>query len=130
VLLNTDGDSASNMNYQCDLASAYASQLINYMLCLCNRDTDVNVPMAPELGLFLDECFYTGYNKKFKNTHDEVSQKGFEKEIADFKREVIYSHIQLTEVKDGTMVMWLHLLNDRNYPDFVTAREAAPAKID
>ncbi|KAH9534151.1 hypothetical protein CY35_18G091500 [Sphagnum magellanicum] len=94
------------------------------------RDTDVNVPMAPELGLFLDECFYTGYNKKFKNTHDEVSQKGFEKEIADFKREVIYSHIQLTEVKDGTMVMWLHSLNDRNYPDFVTAREAAPAKID
>ncbi|CAM6040648.1 unnamed protein product [Sphagnum compactum] len=52
------------------------------------RDTDVNVPMAPELGLFLDECFYTGYNKKFKNTHDEVSQKGFEKEIANFKREV------------------------------------------
>ncbi|CAK9861269.1 unnamed protein product [Sphagnum jensenii] len=94
------------------------------------RDTDVNVPMPPELGLFLDECFYTGYNKKFKNTHDEVSQKGFEKEIADFKREVIYSHIQLTEVKDGTMVMWLHSLNDRNYPDFVTAREAAPAKID
>ncbi|CAK9882139.1 unnamed protein product [Sphagnum jensenii] len=94
------------------------------------RDTDVNVPMAPELGLFLDECFYTGYNKKFKNTHDEVSQKGFEKEIADFKREVIYSHIQLTEVKDGTMVMWLHSLNDRNYPDFVTARKAAPAKID
>lgn len=118
------------MNYQCDLASAHASQLTNYMLCLCNRDTDVNVPMAPELGLFLDECFYTGYNKKFKNTHDEVSQKVFEKEIADFKREVIYSHIQLIEVKDGTMVMWLHSLNDRNYPDFVTAREAAPAKID
>jgi tRNA pseudouridine38-40 synthase len=90
----------------------------------------LNVPMAPELDLFLDECFYTGYNKKFKNTHDEVSQKGFEKEIANFKREVIYSHIQLTEVKDGTMVMWLHSLNDRNYPDFVTAREAAPAKID
>jgi tRNA pseudouridine38-40 synthase len=85
--------------------------------------------MALELGLFLDECFCTGYNKKFKNTH-EVSQKGFEKEIVDFKREVIYSHIQLTEVKDGAMVMWLHSLNDRNYPDFVTAREAAPAKID
>jgi tRNA pseudouridine38-40 synthase len=86
--------------------------------------------MAPELSLFLDECFYNGYNKKFKNTHDEVSQKVFEKEIADFKREVIYSHIQLIEVKDGTMVMWLHTLNDRNYPDFFTAREAAPAKID
>lgn len=79
--------------------------------------------MAPELGLFLDECFYTAYNTKFSNTHEEISQKGFEKDIQNFKQNVIYSHIASSEVKDGIMAMWLHSLNDLNYPDFVKARE-------
>ena len=89
-----------------------------------NRDADVNVPMAPELGLFLDECYYTAYNSKFKNTHEEITQKGYEKEIQQFKQDVLYAHIATQEVRDGTMALWLHSLNDRNFPDFVTARES------
>ncbi|KAG0572919.1 hypothetical protein KC19_VG134300 [Ceratodon purpureus] len=89
------------------------------------RDNDVNTPMAPELGLFLHECFYTAYNKKFSKSHEEVSQKGYEEHIQKFKHEVIYPHIAETEAKDGTMALWLHSLNDRHYPYFVTHREAA-----
>jgi tRNA pseudouridine38-40 synthase len=81
--------------------------------------------MAPELGLFLHECFYTAYNKKFSKSHEELSQKGYEEQILKFKHEVIYPHIAETEAKDGTMALWLHSLNDRHYPYFVTHREAA-----
>jgi tRNA U38,U39,U40 pseudouridine synthase TruA len=30
-----------------------------------SKDRDVITPMAPELGLFLDECFYSSYNKRW-----------------------------------------------------------------
>ncbi|KAG0577828.1 hypothetical protein KC19_5G184700 [Ceratodon purpureus] len=89
------------------------------------RDNFVNIPMAPELGLLLHECFYTAYNKKFSKSHEELSQKGHEEHIQKFKHEVIYPHIAETEAKDGTMALWLHNLNDRHYPDFVTHGEAA-----
>lgn len=88
------------------------------------RDVHVTVPTAPELGLFLDECMYPAYNQKWYNTHEEVSQKGFEEEINRFKHDIIYEHIATSEHKEGLMALFLHSLNDRNYPDFVTAREA------
>nr|PNR52528.1 hypothetical protein PHYPA_008902 [Physcomitrium patens] len=87
------------------------------------RDNDVNTPMAPELGLFLDEFFYTAYNKKFSNSHENLSQEGYEEQIKKFKHEVIYPHIAATEAKDGTMALWLHGLNDRHYPYFAIHRE-------
>lgn len=88
------------------------------------RDTKINVPMAPELGLFLEECYYSSYNKKFHTTHEDMSLNSFAKEVKEFKDEFIYSHIVSTEARDSTFAMWLHSLNDRHYPDFVTAREA------
>lgn len=88
------------------------------------RDTNIAIPTAPELGLFLDECMYPAYNQKWCSTHEEVSQKGYELEISSFKHKVIYEHIAATEDKEGQMALFLHSLNDRNYADFATAREA------
>lgn len=96
----------------------------NPVACV-RRENDVTTPMAPELGLFLDECFYTAYNKKFSNSHEEITQKGYEELIRKFKHDVIYPHIATTEAMDGTMALWLHCLNDRHYPYFVTYRESA-----
>ncbi|MCO5610091.1 hypothetical protein L7F22_064326 [Adiantum nelumboides] len=89
------------------------------------RDTNMTIPTAPELGLFLDECMYPAYNQKWYNTHEEVSQKGHEQEIIRFKHNVIYEHIAATENKEGLMALFLHSLNDRNYADLASAREAA-----
>ncbi|KAL5580319.1 hypothetical protein UlMin_012761 [Ulmus minor] len=80
-------------------------------------DVNVNVPTAPEVGLYLDECFFSSYNKKWKDTHEELSMKGYEQEAEDFKMKYIYSHIGLTEQKEGVVALWLHSLNHRNYPD-------------
>ncbi|WJX73770.1 tRNA pseudouridine(38-40) synthase [Trifolium repens] len=81
------------------------------------KDVSITVPTAPEVGLYLDECFFTSYNQKWKDTHEEVSMKAYEKEAEDFKMKYIYSHIASTEYKEGTVGLWLHSLNHRNYPD-------------
>ncbi|KAH9325999.1 hypothetical protein KI387_006177, partial [Taxus chinensis] len=85
-------------------------------------DVHMNVPTAPELGLFLDECFFPAYNQKWQATHEEVSLKGLEQQILEFKQTYIYKYIASTEVKEGVVALWLHSLNQRNYPDFIAAK--------
>lgn len=91
------------------------------------RDVNINVPMAPEVGLYLDECFFTSYNSKWKDTHEEVSLKAYLEEAEEFKVKYIYSHIASTEQKEGTMAVWLHSLNHRNYPDLRAVDNVKPA---
>ncbi|XP_050365039.1 uncharacterized protein LOC126783584 [Argentina anserina] len=81
------------------------------------KDVNVNVPTAPEVGLYLDECFFTSYNQKWGDTHEEVSMKDYETEAEAFKMKHIYTHIGATEHKEGVVGLWLHSLNHRNYPD-------------
>ena len=81
------------------------------------RDVDINVPMAPEVGLYLDECFFSSYNQKWKDSHEELSMQTYAEEAEDFKMQYIYSHIASTEHKEGVVALWLHSLNYRNYPD-------------
>lgn len=88
------------------------------------KDVRMNVPTAPELGLFLDESFFPAYNQKWQATHEDVSLKEFEQQIIEFKQKYIYPHIASTEVKDGVVALWLHSLNHRNYLDFAGEREA------
>lgn len=83
-----------------------------------DQDFRINVPTAPEVGLYLDECLFTSYNNKWKNTHEEVSMKDYSEEAEEFKLKYIYSHVANTEHKEGSVAVWLHSLNHRNYPDF------------
>ncbi|XP_039060039.1 tRNA pseudouridine synthase A-like [Hibiscus syriacus] len=77
----------------------------------------INVPTAPEVGLYLDECIFSSYNQKWKDTHEELSMKAYAEEAEEFKMKFIYSHISSTECEEGTVGLWLHSLNHRNYPD-------------
>uniref|UniRef100_A0A803LV62 Pseudouridine synthase I TruA alpha/beta domain-containing protein n=2 Tax=Chenopodium quinoa TaxID=63459 RepID=A0A803LV62_CHEQI len=83
-----------------------------------DQDFRINVPTAPEVGLYLDECFFTSYNNKWNHTHEEVSMKEYAEEAEEFKLKYIYSHVAQTELKEGSVAVWLHSLNHRNYPDF------------
>jgi len=83
------------------------------------------VPTAPEVGLYLDECFFTSYNQKWKDSHEELSMKAYQEEAEEFKMKYIYSHISSTEQKEGTVGLWLHSLNHRNYPDLRVVNEEA-----
>ncbi|KAL3514824.1 hypothetical protein ACH5RR_027541 [Cinchona calisaya] len=86
------------------------------------QDVNINVPMAPEVGLYLDECFFSSYNQKWKDSHEELSMRTYAEEAENFKMQYIYSHIASTEFKEGVVALWLHSLNYRNYSDlrFVT----------
>jgi len=76
------------------------------------------VPTAPEVGLYLDECFFTSYNQKWKDSHEALSLDAYTEEAEEFKLKHIFSHIASMEHKEGAISLWLHSLNHRNYPDF------------
>ncbi|CAN6280444.1 unnamed protein product [Urochloa humidicola] len=82
------------------------------------KDVNLNVPTAPEVGLYLDECMFTSYNKKWKDTHEAVSMEPYWEEAEEFKVKYIFTHIAAMEHKEGAVALWLHSLNHRNYPDF------------
>ncbi|XP_010539823.1 PREDICTED: tRNA pseudouridine synthase A, mitochondrial [Tarenaya hassleriana] len=89
------------------------------------KDVNINVPMAPEVGLYLDECFFTSYSNKWKDSHEEVSMKAYAEEAEEFKMKYIYTHIASAERKDGAVALWLHSLNYRNYPDLRSEQASA-----
>ncbi|KAF8765422.1 hypothetical protein HU200_008567 [Digitaria exilis] len=82
------------------------------------RDVRLNVPTAPEVGLYLDECMFTSYNKKWKDSHEAVSMEPYCEQAEEFKVKYIFPHIAAMEQKEGAVALWLHSLNNRNYPDF------------
>ena len=88
------------------------------------------MPIAPELGLFLVECMFPAYNRKWSATHDEVSLARWKKEADEFRDTFIYPHMARTESKEHVFANWLSTLNDRNYPDFVLARAEAKGLLD
>ncbi|KAL6524891.1 hypothetical protein OROMI_030484 [Orobanche minor] len=90
------------------------------------QKVSINAPVAPEVGLYLDECFFSSYNQKWEDTHEELSMKYYAEEAEDFKMKHIYSHIASAEHRDGSVALWLHSLNYRNYPDLRFA-ESAPS---
>ncbi|XP_010498469.1 PREDICTED: tRNA pseudouridine synthase A, mitochondrial-like [Camelina sativa] len=92
------------------------------------KDVRINVPMAPEVGLYLDECFFTSYNKRFKGSHEEVSMEEYKEVAEEFKWKHVYSHIGSAEEKDGAVAIWLHSLNQRNYPD-LRSNEYKPDEV-
>ncbi|XP_066322274.1 uncharacterized protein [Miscanthus floridulus] len=90
------------------------------------KDINLNVPTAPEVGLYLDECMFTSYNKKWKDSHEAVSMEPYYEEAEEFKVKYIFTHIAAMEHKEGAVALWLHSLNHRNYPDFRYMETAEP----
>lgn len=90
------------------------------------KDVNLNVPTAPEVGLYLDECMFTSYNKKWKDSHEAVSMELYHEEAEEFKVKYIFTHIAAMEHKEGAVALWLHSLNHRNYPDFHYMETAEP----
>ncbi|KAG0462137.1 hypothetical protein HPP92_020613 [Vanilla planifolia] len=82
------------------------------------QDVNINVPTAPEVGLFLDECLFSSYNQKWKDSHEAITMEAYAEEVEEFKLKHLYSHIASMEHKEGAVALWLHSLNYRNYPDF------------
>lgn len=91
------------------------------------KDVRINVPTAPEVGLYLDECLFTSYNKQWKDSHEPLTMDAYAEEAEEFKMKYIYTHIASMEHKEGAVALWLHSLNHRNYPDLCFVETSACA---
>ncbi|KAJ0969816.1 hypothetical protein J5N97_022693 [Dioscorea zingiberensis] len=81
------------------------------------KDVNINVPTAPEVGLYLDECLFTSYNQKWKDSHEDLSMEAYLGTGGkEFKMKHIYPHIASMEIKEGAVALWLHSLNHQIIP--------------
>ncbi|KAL4427693.1 hypothetical protein ABPG75_001782 [Micractinium tetrahymenae] len=76
---------------------------------------DLNTPMAPELGLFLDECFFDAYNSQWGEMHSELKLSDYQAEVDAFKAQHLYPHIAARDGEEGVNEAWLRTLNEANY---------------
>eukprot|EP00976_Prorocentrum_cordatum_P017045 343425-Prorocentrum_minimum.AAC.1 len=75
----------------------------------------LNVPMAPELGLFLDQAIFQAYNERYGEIHGPLSCANYQEQIDEFKMKFIYPHIAQTEETEDTCRNWLRELNPNNF---------------
>lgn len=71
--------------------------------------------MAPELGLFLDECYYDAYNAQFGQLHGEIHLSEFQDQVDAFKASQLYPHIAARDAEEQVNAGWLDGLTDRYY---------------
>lgn len=81
------------------------------------RDARINVSTAPEVGLYLDECLFTSYNQKWKDSHEDMPMEAYAEQAEEFEMKHIFPRIASMEIKEGALALWLHSLNHRNYSD-------------
>lgn len=92
----------------------------------------VDVPIAPSLGLVLEEPHYDKYNLRYGSDgiHESLNWEKAVKKIQDFREEFIDSTIINTEIQEKSMLNWLATLPLHTYDvrDLPTDEEQAEAK--
>ncbi|KAI8468204.1 MAG: pseudouridine synthase [Monoraphidium minutum] len=88
-------------------------------------ERDFNVPMAPELGLFLEEAFFENYNKRYADLHGPMTLDDFRQAAVAFKDEQVYRHMAVRDEAEMVNALWIRTLH--NEPVFrFAAWERAP----
>jgi len=77
----------------------------------------LDLPVAPGLGLVLEEVHYDRYNKRYGSDgiHDKIEWHEFEEELNEFKRKFIVSNIMKVEREEKSMENWLEILPGHSY---------------
>lgn len=77
----------------------------------------IDIPMAPGLGLVLDQVHYDRYNARYgtDGIHDALSWDKEEPEVQKFFETFIVPTIVNTEINDASMVTWLETLPLHSY---------------
>lgn len=81
--------------------------------------TRIDIPMAPGLGLVLDQVHYDGYNARFKDDgmHEQLEWDECEPVIQEFRDKFIHPVIKETELNEQPMIKWLETLPIHTYDE-------------
>lgn len=101
------------------------------------KENRIDIPMAPGLGLVLDQVHYDGYNNRYRDDgiHDLLLWDEYESEIQEFREKFINPVIIDTEINEQPMVKWLetlplHTYDERSNKDSEKANAEANAEDD
>lgn len=77
----------------------------------------LDLPMAPGLGLVLDQVHYDRYNRRYgiDGVHQALEWQEQEPEIKAFADKYIYPTIYETELNEKSMALWLETLQFHSY---------------
>lgn len=72
----------------------------------------LDIPVAPGIGLVLEEVHYDRYNQRFGNDgiHESIEWSDVEDELEEFKKKFILPTIVKAEKEDKSMLVWLNSL--------------------
>lgn len=81
------------------------------------KETRIDVPMAPGLGLILDKVHYDRYNERYGKDgfHENLVWDEFESSIQEFREKFIQPKIVESELADRPMLTWLTTLELHSY---------------
>ena len=90
----------------------------------------MDVPKAPGLGLMLEEVHFEKYNRKFGGDghHSSLTWDAKADAIEEFKDQFIYPVVVETELKDKSMMTWLHTLTLHTFSS--SKNDNTPAEIN
>jgi tRNA pseudouridine38-40 synthase len=74
-----------------------------------------NTPMAPDLGLFLDECYYDAYNDRWGHQNEDLRLSDWQADVEEFKKERLYPALAKRDSEENVNAIWLFGLKDSNY---------------
>ncbi|KFD57293.1 hypothetical protein M513_01804, partial [Trichuris suis] len=72
----------------------------------------VRIPMAPALGLLLEEPYFTYYNQRFGTTHKPISWESVTEKCDQFREQYIIADMIETDKKEKLFDDWLRYLGD------------------
>ncbi|XP_068993341.1 pseudouridylate synthase 1 homolog isoform X2 [Neodiprion pinetum] len=77
----------------------------------------LDIPMAPSLGLVLDQVHYDRYNKRYSSDgiHEALEWPEVNDEIVKFKEDYILNYICESEQSEKSMLQWLATLCRHSY---------------
>lgn len=92
----------------------------------------IDVPMAPGLGLVLDQVHYDRYNTRYGTDgfHENLVWDDFDLAIKEFREKFIQPTIVQSEIKDGPMQTWLPTLELHSYDERVCKADENAEELD
>lgn len=83
------------------------------------KENRLDIPMAPGLGLVLEETHYDGYNNRYgeDGMHEVLEWKEYDAPIQEFRDKFINPLIVDTEIVEQPMMRWLETLPFHSYDE-------------